>query len=321
MTRLHGFAYGESLEGLPPRSLGYRLLTPCEPEPWCAEVESLARLLQAAPYPEHWPTTDLFCSVLVAEGRRLVAVARYGLADHTANPCRGGLELVGVVAPGGLGVLSAEAIYRWLRQQRARPTILRQLDGPDRLDQILTAVPPAALPAQVASAPPIPVRQERVQLFAAAEPSDPDQRLGLLDQGNADNWQWLPFVGSEFPGTFSQRGPLIAWTPQLSGVAAPLRCPAMETPDILIIGGGIIGCSRPANWAASARALLFLTVAASAAALPPPRPGCWHPRSRRARRGRSWIPCLDSVAGYEGWIRELQADVPAVSRLLPARLT
>src|SRR5437868_1614201 len=107
MTSLHGFAYGEHLEGLPPRSLGYRLLTPGEPEPWCTEVETLARLLQAAPYPEHWPPAELFCSVLLEDGRRLVGVACYGLADHTASQRRGGLELFGVVGPGRLGVPSA----------------------------------------------------------------------------------------------------------------------------------------------------------------------------------------------------------------------
>ena len=48
---LQGFAYGEHLEGVPPRSLGYRLLAPAGPEPWSGEVEALARRLQAAPYP------------------------------------------------------------------------------------------------------------------------------------------------------------------------------------------------------------------------------------------------------------------------------
>src|SRR5438874_10525007 len=116
---LDGFAYGEHLEGLPPRSLGYRLLAPAEHEPWCAEVEALARRLQGAPYPDHWPPTDLFCSVLLADGRRLIAVARYGLADHTPSRRRGGLELIGVIGPGSLDVPSALAVVRWLRQRRA----------------------------------------------------------------------------------------------------------------------------------------------------------------------------------------------------------
>src|SRR5436190_1827314 len=111
---LHGFAYGEHLEGPQRRSLGYRLLAPAEPEPWCAEVEALARGLHAAPYPDPWPPTELFCSVLLSDGQRVVAVARYGLADHTASQRRGGLELIGVVAPGGLGVSSALATAQWL---------------------------------------------------------------------------------------------------------------------------------------------------------------------------------------------------------------
>src|SRR5579884_2980303 len=115
---LHCFAYGEHLDALSGRSLGYRLLAPAEPEPWCGEVEALARRLQAAPYPEHWPATDLFCSVLLADGRRLVAVARYGLVDHTPDRRRGGLELIGAVAPAGLRVPAALAVYRWLQKRR-----------------------------------------------------------------------------------------------------------------------------------------------------------------------------------------------------------
>src|SRR5207244_4348355 len=63
---LHGFAYGEHLEGPAQRSLGFRLLAPGEQEPWCAEVEALARRLHTAPYPDHWPPVGLFCSVLLA---------------------------------------------------------------------------------------------------------------------------------------------------------------------------------------------------------------------------------------------------------------
>src|SRR5262245_26872169 len=112
---LEGFAYGEHLEGLPPRSLGYRLLAPPQPAPWSAEVEALARRLQGAPYPDHWPAADLFCSVLLADGRRLIAVALYGLADHTPSQRRGGLELVGAVGPGDLDVAVSLAVYRWLQ--------------------------------------------------------------------------------------------------------------------------------------------------------------------------------------------------------------
>src|SRR5919204_992324 len=107
---LHGFAYGEFLDGVPARSLGYRLLAPVEPEPWRTEVEALARRLQAAPYPDSWPAVELFCSVLLEDGRRLVAVARYGLTDQTASHRRGGLELIGAVGPSGLDPASARAV-------------------------------------------------------------------------------------------------------------------------------------------------------------------------------------------------------------------
>src|SRR5437879_6483984 len=136
---LHGFAFGEHLEGTPPRSLGFRLLAPAAAD-WAAEVETLARRLQAAPYPDHWPPVELFCSVLLADGQRLVAVARYGLVDHTPSRRRGGLELVGVVGPGPLGVPEALAGYRWLRQRRATADDLRSLGGQHALDDVLRAV-------------------------------------------------------------------------------------------------------------------------------------------------------------------------------------
>src|SRR6516164_4826212 len=117
-AEFYGFAYGEDVEAPNGRSLGYRLLAPAGPESWSAEVEALARRLQAAPYPDQWPSTDLFCSVLLPDGRRLVALARYGLADHTPSQRRSGLELIGVVAPANLDVRSAVAIYHWLSQRR-----------------------------------------------------------------------------------------------------------------------------------------------------------------------------------------------------------
>src|SRR6516225_269426 len=104
-AELIGFAYGEEVEeagGAPGRSLGFRLMAPPGPQPWSAEVETLARRLQTTPYPDHWPATDLFCSVLLSGGQRLLAVARYGLADHTPSQRRGGLELIGLVGPAGM---------------------------------------------------------------------------------------------------------------------------------------------------------------------------------------------------------------------------
>src|SRR3954447_15507655 len=116
---LIGFAYGEDVQAGSGRSLGYRLLVPEQSTAWGREVEALARRLQAAPYPDHWPAVDLFCSVLLSDGRRLIALARYGLSDHTPSHRRGGLKLVGVVAPAELDVGAALAVYRWLGQRLA----------------------------------------------------------------------------------------------------------------------------------------------------------------------------------------------------------
>ena len=89
MPSLKAFAYGEELDAFGQRSLGYRLLAPAGAETWGHEVEALARRLQAAPYPDHWPASNLFCSILLADGRRVVAVARYGLVDRTPEQRRG----------------------------------------------------------------------------------------------------------------------------------------------------------------------------------------------------------------------------------------
>jgi hypothetical protein len=225
---LDGFAYGEDLEGLPPRSLGYRLLAPPEPQPWCAEVEALARRLQGAPYPDHWPPSDLFCSVLLADGRRLIAVARYGLADHTPSRRRGGLELVGALGHGDLDVPSALAVYRWLQARREQSDDLHALGGHFALTDVLAASAPAPAPADPVPVLPIRLWQEGALLFAATAPADPDHRLGLLDQGAGRAWQWLPLVGSDFPlSAYAQRGPLVAWAPHLADVAVKVdRKPA-----------------------------------------------------------------------------------------------
>lgn len=230
---LAGFAYGEDLEGVSLRSLGYRLLAPLRAEPWCEEVEALARRLQAAPYSDHWPPTDLFCSVLLSDGRRVVALARYGLADHTPSQRRGGLELIGVVAPANLDVRSALSIYHWLSQRREAVDDLHQLGGRFSTAEILATV--AAPPPDTDPLPVLPVRlwQEGALLFAASTPAEPDHRLRLLEQAAGTSWQWLSLVGADFPlHTYAQRGPLIAWTPHLAGVALKLDRKSSEMPVV-----------------------------------------------------------------------------------------
>jgi hypothetical protein len=230
IAELLGFAYGEDLEAVSGRSLGYRLLAPAGSQPWTGEVEALARRLQAAPYSDHWPPTDLFCSILLADGRRLVAVARYGLADRTPSQRRGGLELIGVVGPADLDVSAALAIYRWLGQRRAAGDDLHGLGGRFDLADALSEGPPPPPPADPVPVLPIRLWQEGTLLFAAASPSDPDHRLRLLEQGAGPSWQWLPLVGPDFPlQTYARRGPLIAWTPHLAGVALKLD---PKTPDV-----------------------------------------------------------------------------------------
>jgi hypothetical protein len=236
---LHAFTYGEHLEDLTQRSLGYRLLAPVEPAVWSAEVETLARRLQAAPYPDHWPPCDLFCSVLLADGHRLVALARYGLADHTASQRRGGLEMVGVIAPTTLEVLAARRVYEWLKKRRGDNEDLRRLGGVFSLDDVLAAAPalPAAAPADPTPVLPVRLWQEGALLFAATTPSDPDHRLNLLEQEAGSHWQWLPLVGDDLLlQTYAQRGPLVAWTPHLSGVAVKLDRKHPEAPPRLSAG-------------------------------------------------------------------------------------
>jgi hypothetical protein len=263
---LHSFAYGEHVEAR--RSLGYRLLTPAEAWDWSAEVDGLAHRLQATPYPDHWPPTELFCSVLLADGSRLIAMARYGLVDHTPGQRRGGLELIGVVAPGSLGVASALAVYRWLRPRRATVDDLRALGGTMHLADILSQVPPSSAAAESAPVLPVKVWQDGVLLFAAAAPTDPDRRLGLLERGDAANWQWLPLVGADFPlATYAARGPLVAWTPHLADVAVkvgPGTPPSKSTrpaPLLLSLLIGLLLLTVANLWATLARRPIAAPVA------------------------------------------------------------
>ena len=202
-------------------------------------MEALARRLQAAPYSDHWPPTDLFCSVLLSDGRRIVALARYGLADHTPSQRRGGLEFIGVVAAANLDVGAALSVYHWLSQRREAVDDLHQLGGHFALADILATVAPA--PPNADPIPVLPVRlwQEGALLFAASTPSDPDHRLRLLEQAAGTSWQWLPLVGPDFPlQTYAQRGPLIAWTPHLTGVALKLDHKSAETPIVRPVRSG-----------------------------------------------------------------------------------
>lgn len=227
---LHAFAYGEELDALGQRSLGYHLLAPAGGAAWGHEVEALARRLQAAPYPDSWPAVDLFCSVLLANGQRVVAVARYGLADHARHPRRGGLELIGVVSEKRLSIPQTLTIYRWLQRRRAGVDDLHALGGHILLAEVLATVPHRIEAADPLPVVPIHLWQEGALLFGAAFPGDPDQYLRLLDLNQSDSWQWLPLVGADHPlQEHVRHGPLVAWTPHFAatpgreGEARPLH--------------------------------------------------------------------------------------------------
>jgi hypothetical protein len=259
MGDLIGFVYGEELEQGSGRSLGYRLLAPLETTAWRAEVEALARRLQAAPYPDLWPASDLFCSVLLADGHRLVALARYGLSDHTSSQRRGGLELIGVIGPADLDVSAALALYRWLQQRRASEDDLPRLGGRHSLLEVLALVPTDRITPRADGLQPVPVLpirlwQDGALLFAAGTPGDPDQHLRLLDLVSTPHWQWLPLVGPDFPlPTYAQRGPVVAWTPHLTGVAVKLD---RKEPSVVSLAHR--RRSPPGSWMATCLLLLML---------------------------------------------------------------
>jgi hypothetical protein len=218
---LHGFAYGEDLDAFGQRSLGYHLLAPAGGTAWGHEIEALARRLQAAPYPDEWPTADLFCSVVLTHGQRVVAVARYGLTDHSHDQRRGGLELIGVVTEGKLSSRQALAVYHWLQSRRASTDDLHSLGGQIRLAEILVTAPALAQPAGEWAAVPASLWQDGTHLFGAASPGDPDHYLHLLEFSRCASWQWLPLVGSDYPFQHQARhGPLLAWIPHLPGARA-----------------------------------------------------------------------------------------------------
>lgn len=325
MGDLVGFAYGEDLESTSQRSLGYRLLAPLQAEPWCAEVEALARRLQAAPYPDHWPATDLFCSVLLADGRRLIALARYGLADHTPSQRRGGLELIGVVAPAGLDVLLALALYHWLQQRRAAADDLHRLGGTHRLDEVLALAKPRPLDTDPVPVLPVRLWQDGALLFAASTPADPDHHLRLLEQGAGESWQWLPLVGADFPlPSYAQRGPLVAWTPHLAGVALKVdRKPADTAPPhpprrlrltaaILVLLFTLLGANLWALLALHRRI-------GEAPATPPPGPSVAAPSPSHPPAGTAdgasrerFVAALHRLVLERGGRREWEAERPAL---------
>jgi hypothetical protein len=245
---LQGFVYGEDRDG--PRSLGFKLLAPAA-APWAGAVEVLARKLQAGPYPETWKPADLFCSVLLEDGQRLVALARYGLRDHSANPRPGGLELLGGVGPATIDVPQARAVVAWLAQRRRDVDDPRGLAGAIALDA-LPAAPP--LPAHAMGMACARLGDAGALLLTGATPDQPDEQLGLLERSTPPRWQWLPYCGPDFPfDAYAQRGPLIAWLPPRIDIALLLTRPRADAAP------AAAPAHLPLGWIVAA-ALLLLAV-------------------------------------------------------------
>ncbi|MCS6852217.1 MAG: hypothetical protein NZ700_13725, partial [Gemmataceae bacterium] len=247
-------AYGEEIDALSRRSLGYRLLWPLAPQSWSAEVEELARVLQAAPYPDAWPPTDLPVSVVLAGGERLVAWARYGLADHTVSRRLGGLELFGVVGERSWSVRQVRAVLEELRRLRSERASWGALPAdlalPDGLHQE-EGHSDTAYGLSLWS-------RDTPLLLAATSPDEPRRRFDELSGVNQPaSWQWVPLVaGAEALRRYAERGPLVAWSvPGVSAAAAatppPRQAPrrsAWPLAPASALTGLLVGLVLGAGW-------------------------------------------------------------------------
>lgn len=293
-----GFVYGEERDGS--RSLGFKLLAP-RAVAWSAEVEGLARKLQACPYPETWRPAELFCSLLLEDGRRLVGVARYGLRDHSPGQRPGGLELLGAVGPANISLERARALAHYLATRRT------ELDDPVGLAGAIDA---QSLPATPATAPcpsllPLQPSKEGVWLITGVFPEQPDQCLSILDQAGPA-WQWLPYCGPDFPfDAYAHRGSLIAWTPPRSDLAVFLqRTEPVALPQAV----------KSNAWAWLFAGLLVLLVALNAA-------GWWFLPHRlpATKEGDSPAPVVDKTPSAPAPTQAREKYGEALYRLLASR--
>jgi hypothetical protein len=70
---------------------------------------------------------------------------------------------------------------------------------------------------------PIDIWQEEPLLLAALTPGDPERRLAALNKTFPAAWQWLPFIGPDFPlQTYAERGPVVAWIPHVGTGPMPI---------------------------------------------------------------------------------------------------
>jgi glycine oxidase len=82
----------------------------------------------------------------------------------------------------------------------------------------------------------------------------------------------------------------------------------METPDFLVIGGGIIGCSLARELARVSRRVVVLERGRAGAAASSAAAGLLSPALATAPAGRLLDLCFDSADLYPAWIEELHQD-------------
>src|SRR5436309_9059607 len=82
----------------------------------------------------------------------------------------------------------------------------------------------------------------------------------------------------------------------------------MQTPDILIIGGGIIGCSLARELARVCKSVVVLERARIGCGASSAAAGLLAPTVATSEAGALIDLCLESTLGYEKWVGELRED-------------
>ena len=213
------FRYGETTRN--GRSLGTNLISTHD-NATARGIEEFARAAQGAEWPSHWPPSEAFASVLLADGRRLLAVGRYGLRDSTPDCRPGAVEVVGIVGPEGITPEEAMATRVWCRR---RLNLAGELPARVDLKDVVEEVGELADRPQSRPAPPL--TPNGLALFTATEPDEPDRRwlqmVGTLPLGT----QWIPWLSDNFPvADYTARGPLVGFTPNSVPPSWHLHVPA-----------------------------------------------------------------------------------------------
>ena len=82
----------------------------------------------------------------------------------------------------------------------------------------------------------------------------------------------------------------------------------MQTPDFLVIGAGVIGCTLARELARVSKQVVVLDRGRAGGGASSAAAGLLTPTVSRSEAGALADLCFDSAAGYEQWINELRAD-------------